>query len=95
MDARYDARLLPGQQSLARQRATTKVTRAGRRHRAPEPAPPPLNLKRARLRDATYIAELLDIPRKTVLQYARDGRLPWFVAADVECAIDRQHRRAR
>ena len=58
---------------------------------------PPLGLERARLRDADYIARLLGIPRKTVLQYARDGRLPCvrlgkhvrFVVADVERALDR------
>lgn len=73
-----------------RERAT------GRTH-ADEISTPPLDLERARLRDATYIGELLDIPRKTVLQYARDGRLPYvrlgkhvrFVVDDVERAIDR------
>lgn len=61
---------------------------------------PPLGLERARLQDAGYIAALLGIPRKTVLQYARDGRLPCirlgkhvrFVVADVERAIE-GHRR--
>jgi excisionase family DNA binding protein len=61
---------------------------------------PPLDLERARLRDASYIGRLLDIPPKTVLQYARDGRLPCirlgkhvrFVVADVEHAVDEQRR---
>jgi excisionase family DNA binding protein len=59
---------------------------------------PPLGLERAQLRDANYIARLLGIPRKTVLQYARDGRLPCvrlgkhvrFVVADVERALERE-----
>jgi excisionase family DNA binding protein len=36
----------------------------------------PVGLEREPLRSADYIAEILDIPQKTVLQYARDGRLP-------------------
>jgi excisionase family DNA binding protein len=80
--------------------------RRDRRLRAPRTAGPragcdplpPLALERARLRDADYIARLLGIPRKTVLQYARDGRLPCvrlgkhvrFVVADVERALERQ-----
>jgi excisionase family DNA binding protein len=68
------------------------------RSRGTEEPSPPLSLERARLRDASYVAALLGIPRKTVLQYARDGRLPSvrlgkhvrFVVADVERAIDRQ-----
>ena len=59
---------------------------------------PPIRLERSRLRDADYIAELLGIPRKTVLHYARDGRLPCvrlgkhvrFVIDDVERAIESQ-----
>jgi excisionase family DNA binding protein len=41
-------------------------------------APPasPVGLEREPLRSADYIAEIVDIPQKTVLQYARDGRLP-------------------
>lgn len=58
---------------------------------------PAIRLERSQLRDADYIAGLLGIPRKTVLQYARDGRLPCvrlgkhvrFVVADVERALDR------
>jgi excisionase family DNA binding protein len=57
-----------------------------------------LELERAPLRDATYVAGLLGIPRKSVLQYAREGRLPSvrigrhvrFVIADVQAAIDAQ-----
>lgn len=41
---------------------------------APDDAPAPFDAER--LRDAAFIAEFLDIPAKTVLQYARDGRLP-------------------
>ena len=83
--------------------------RRDRRLRAPRVAAartgcdplPPLGLERARLRDADYIARLLGIPRKTVLQYARDGRLPCvrlgkhvrFVVADVEHAIEQQRER--
>jgi len=60
--------------------------------------PPPLNLERARLRDAAYISRLLGIPRKTILQYARDGRLPCvrlgkhvrFVVEDIANALNRQ-----
>jgi excisionase family DNA binding protein len=50
------------------------------------------------LRDAAYVAGLLGIPRKSVLQYAREGKLPSvrigrhvrFVIADVQAAIDTQ-----
>jgi excisionase family DNA binding protein len=50
------------------------------------------------LRDADYVARLLGIPRKSVLQYAREGKLPCvrigrhvrFVIADVQAAIDTQ-----
>jgi excisionase family DNA binding protein len=49
------------------------------------------------LMDADDVAGLLKIPAKTVLQYARDGRLPCrqlgrhvrFVRAEVACAIER------
>ena len=61
------------------------------------------DLERAPLRDATHIAALLGIPRKSVLQYARDGRLPCvrigrhvrFVIADVQAAIDAQRPNSR
>jgi len=50
------------------------------------------------LRDAGYVARLLGIPRKSVLQYAREGKLPCvrigrhvrFVIADVQAAVDAQ-----
>lgn len=50
------------------------------------------------LRDAEYVARLLGIPRKSVLQYAREGKLPCvrigrhvrFVIADVQATIDSQ-----
>ncbi len=50
------------------------------------------------LRDAGYVGRLLGIPRKSVLQYAREGKLPCvrigrhvrFVIADVQAAIDVQ-----
>jgi excisionase family DNA binding protein len=50
------------------------------------------------LRDAGYVARLLGIPRKSVLQYAREGKLPCvrigrhvrFVIADVQATIDAQ-----
>lgn len=55
-------------------------------------------LDREPLRDATYVGELLAIPAKTVLQYARDGRLPCirigkhvrFRVSEVEAALDQQ-----
>lgn len=55
-----------------------------------------LGLERERLRDAAFVADVLGIPMKTVLQYAREGRLPCvrlgrhvrFVMADVERAVD-------
>lgn len=48
------------------------------------------------LRDAAFVAGVLGIPEKTVLQYAREARLPCvrlgrhvrFVMADVERAVD-------
>ena len=57
-----------------------------------------LEIERAPLRDAGYVAGLLGIPRKSVLQYAREGKLPCvrigrhvrFVIADVQAAIDAQ-----
>lgn len=57
-----------------------------------------LEIERAPLQDAGYVAELLGVPRKSVLQYAREGRLPCvrigrhvrFVIADVQAAIDAQ-----
>jgi excisionase family DNA binding protein len=50
------------------------------------------------LRDAGYVARLLGIPRKSVLEYAREGKLPCvrigrhvrFVIADVQAAVDAQ-----
>lgn len=53
------------------------------------------HLEQAPLRDAAYVGALLGIPPKTVLQYAREGRLPSiklgkhrrFVIEDVERAI--------
>lgn len=55
----------------------------------------PVDLARSPLRTAAEIAALLDIPEKSVLYYARDGRLPCvrigkhvrFVLADVEAAV--------
>lgn len=55
------------------------------------------------LRDADYVARLLGIPRKSVLQYAREGKLPCvrigrhvrFVLADVQAAIDAQRPSSR
>lgn len=57
----------------------------------------PVTLDTAPLRDASYVAGRLGIPQKTVLQYARDGRLPSvrigkhvrFVSADLDEAIAR------
>jgi hypothetical protein len=56
----------------------------------------PLGLEREPLRDVAYIAELLDIPLKSVHDFARRGILPSikldrhrrFVVADVEHALD-------
>jgi excisionase family DNA binding protein len=55
----------------------------------------PLDLQREPLRDAAYVAALLGVPHKSVLQYARDGRLPHvrvgrhvrFIVRDVEHAV--------
>ena len=55
----------------------------------------PLGLQREPLRDAAYVAELLGVPHKSVLQYAREGRLPHvrvgrhvrFIVRDVEQAV--------
>jgi excisionase family DNA binding protein len=55
------------------------------------------------LRDAGYVARLLGIPRKSVLQYAREGKLPCvrigrhvrFVIADVQATIDAQRPSSR
>ncbi len=56
------------------------------------------------LRDADFVGRMLGIPRKSVLQYAREGVLPSvrigrhvrFVMADVLAAIDEQRpRRSR
>jgi excisionase family DNA binding protein len=55
----------------------------------------PTSLGQEPLRDAHYIAEILAIPSKTVLQYARDGRLPCvrigkhvrFRVSDVDAAL--------
>ncbi len=55
------------------------------------------------LRDADYLARLLGIPRKSVLQYARERKLPCvrigrhvrFVMVDVEAAIDAQRPSSR
>jgi len=55
------------------------------------------------LRDAEYVARLLGIPRKSVLQYAREGKLPCvrigrhvrFVIPDVQAAIDSQRPSSR
>ncbi len=62
---------------------------------AVEPPELPIGLQSDPLRDAHYVARLIGVPRKTVLQYARDGRRPCvrigrhvrFVIADVEAAI--------
>jgi excisionase family DNA binding protein len=53
------------------------------------------DLTREPLADAKYIGSLLGIPTKSVLQYARDGRLPCirigrhvrFIVADVQRAL--------
>lgn len=99
-DAHDETRLQHGQ-PVAHQWRAAGATRTARRLHAQEPLLPPLNLERAGLRDADYVGRLLGIPRKTVLRYARDGRLPCvrlgkhvrFVVADVEAAIDIRRRR--
>ncbi len=64
----------------------------------------PSSLLREPLLTAAQVGKLLGgIPSKTVLQYARDGRLPClhigkhvrFLRQDVEQAINRQRERAR
>ncbi len=60
--------------------------------------PVPFDLEQVPLRDAAYVGALLGIPRKSVLQYAREDKLPSvrigrhvrFVIADVQRAIDAQ-----
>jgi excisionase family DNA binding protein len=56
----------------------------------------PMTVLSEPLMDADDVAEVLKIPAKTVLQYAREGRLPSralgrhvrFVRAEIACAIE-------
>jgi excisionase family DNA binding protein len=58
-------------------------------------SPGGFDLARQPLTDAKHIGSLLGIPPKSVLQYARDGRLPCvrigrhvrFIVADVQRAL--------
>jgi hypothetical protein len=74
-----------------------------RRHASDAASQPPARrvevtvpgLDREPLRDANYVGEILAIPPKTVLQYARDGRLPCvrigkharFLVSEIEAAL--------